>query len=68
MKKCLHCIQRVSFLRTILKDYEEKLLVVYYEDDKGTELVKYDNSNLFIFEKSQKNDTNDELSNSFNIK
>lgn len=61
-------IRNVSFLRTILKDYKEKLLVVYYEDDKGTELVKYDNSNLFLFEKSQKNDDNDELTNSYNMK
>lgn len=52
-----HCrndmVKNVSFLRTILKDYQEKLLVIHYQDELGTELVKYDNSNLFLFEKKK---------------
>ena len=35
-------IENVTIVRTILKDYEEKLLVIYYSDEKGSELVKYD--------------------------
>lgn len=61
-------IRNVSFLRTLLKDFEEKLLVVYYKDDKGSELVKYDNSNLFLFQKSQTNNDNDKFENRYNIK
>lgn len=46
-------IENVTIVRTILKDYEEKLLVIYYSDEKGSELVKYDNSNLFLYEKNK---------------
>lgn len=46
-------IENVTIVRTILKDYEEKLLVIYYNDEKGSELVKYDNSNLFLYERNK---------------
>ena len=44
-------IENVSIIRTILKDCKEKLLVIFYQDEKGSEFVKYDNSNLFLYEK-----------------
>lgn len=44
-------IENVSIIRTILKDCEEKLLVIFYQDEKGSELVKYDNLNLILYEK-----------------
>ena len=49
-----YMIENVSIVRTILKDCEEKLLVIFYQDEKGSELVKYDNSNLFLYEKSKR--------------
>lgn len=49
-----YMIENVSIVRTILKDCEEKLLVIFYQDEKGSELVKYDNSNLFLYEKIQR--------------
>ena len=38
-------IPHVTIVRTILNDCKEKLLVIFYQDDKGSELVKYVNSN-----------------------
>lgn len=52
-------LENVKRVRTILKDYEEKLLVLYYCDEKGSELVKYDNSHLFRFEKTKNRDESD---------
>lgn len=51
-KDTLHqdMIRNIIYLRTILKDTEEKLLVVKYENDDSTEIVKYDNGFLFSFE------------------
>lgn len=46
--------ENVSILRTILKDCEEKVLDISYTDEKGSEHVKYDNSDLFLYEKSVK--------------
>lgn len=46
-------IENVTIVRTILNDCKEKLLVIFYQDDKGSELVKYVNSNLFLYEKSK---------------
>lgn len=51
-------LKNVSFIRTILKDYEEKLLVIFYQDKNGFEFVKYNNSNLVLFEKVRKEDSN----------
>ncbi len=52
-------IENVSIIRTILKDCEEKLLVIFYQDEKGSELVKYDNLNLILYEKSKREENND---------
>lgn len=52
-------IENVSIVRTILKDYEEKSLDIFYKDEKGSELVRYDNSNLFLYEKSQREENSE---------
>ena len=52
-------IENVSIVRTILKDCEEKQLVIFYQDEKGSELVKYDNFNLLLYEKSKREENND---------
>ena len=49
-------VRNVSFLRTILKDYNEKLLVLSYQDNEIKENVKFDNSHMFLFEKSEFDD------------
>lgn len=49
-----YMIENVSIVRTIFKDCEEKLLIIFYQDEKGSELVKYDHSNLFLYEKSKR--------------
>lgn len=54
-----YMIENVTIVRTILKDCEEKLLVIFYQDEKGSELVKYDNSNLFLYEKSKKEENSE---------
>lgn len=54
-----YMIENVSIVRTILTDCEEKLLVIFYQDEKGSELVKYDNSNLFLYEKSQREENSE---------
>lgn len=48
-----YMIENVSIVRTILKDCEEKLLVIFYQDEKGSELVKYNNSNLILYERNK---------------
>ena len=60
-------METITIIRTILKDYEEKLLVVFYQDEKGSELVKYDNSNLFLYEKNKK-EVNSNYYDKYNIK
>lgn len=40
----------ISAIRTILKDFEEKLLVVTRVSSNSTEIVKYDNGYLFHYE------------------
>lgn len=54
-----YMIENVSIVRTILTDCKEKLLVIFYQDEKGSELVKYDNSNLFLYEKSQREENSE---------
>lgn len=48
--------RNISYIRTILKDTEEKLLVIKYNDGKNMETVKYDNKVLFLFECKEYND------------
>ena len=45
----------IEFLRTILKEYEEKKLVVIYENADMREVIKYDNSVLTWAHKVYKN-------------
>ena len=45
-------VDNIKFLRTILKDYEEKLLTVSYKNSELTEKVHYEKTNLLRFEKS----------------
>ncbi len=51
--------ENVSIVRTIFKDCEEKLLVIFYQDETGSELVKYDNSNLSLYEKSKREENSE---------
>lgn len=52
-------IENIRIVRTILKDCEEKVLDVFYQDEKVLEHVKYDNSNLILYEKSKKEENNE---------
>ncbi len=54
-KSHTNMIRNVAFIRTILKEFEEKLLVVEYSDKNSQEIVKYDNGNLFFFHFKNKN-------------
>lgn len=59
-------LRNVSFLRTMLKDFEEKLLVVEYNDTNNQEIVKYDNGVLFLFKcKSKKRESENSLNAEF---
>lgn len=51
-------VRNVSFLRTLLKDFEEKLLVVEYSDTNNQEIAKYDNGYMFSFECKNYNEEN----------
>lgn len=44
----------VKILRTILKDYNERLLVISYQNGEVKETIKFDNSHISLFEKSDK--------------
>lgn len=52
-------IENVSIVRTILKDCEEKVLDVFYQDEKVLKHVKCDNSNLILYEKRKKEENNE---------
>ena len=49
-------IQNVSFIRTILKDCKENLLIVKYNDNNFQEMVRYNKGNLFLFDVKNKVD------------
>lgn len=55
-KKVSVMSRNISYIRTILKDTDEKLLVIKYNDGKNVETVKYDNKVLFLFECKEYND------------
>lgn len=42
--------RNISYIRTILKDANEKLLAIEYNDGKNVETIQYDNKNLVLFE------------------
>lgn len=45
--------ENVKIVRTILKDLGEKSLVIFCHDEKITEVVKYYNDNLILYEKEK---------------
>ena len=54
-------VRNVANIRTILKGFEENLLVISHSDSNGSkEIVKYDNCNLFLYEYNIKESTSDE--------
>lgn len=59
--------ENVSIVRTILRDCEEKLLVISYQDGNGLERVEYDNTRLSLYEKIKKEE-NSENFNRYKIK
>lgn len=48
-------VTNVKFLRTILRDYDERLLVISYQNGEVKETIKFDNSHISLFEKKDKN-------------
>lgn len=48
-------VTNVKFLRTILRDYDERLLVISYQNGEVKETIKFDNSHISLFEKNDKN-------------
>lgn len=62
-----YMIKNVTIIRTMLEDCEEKLLVISYEDEKGSEFVKFINSNLYLYE-SSKLEENNKYDNRYKIK
>lgn len=49
----------VCFLRTILRDYQEIKLFIFYKNEFGTELVEYSNLELMLFKKSENKQVGD---------
>ena len=50
-------LKNIMMIRTILDSVEEKSLVVSYEDENTLEIVKYDCTNLYFYQKQRKNKT-----------
>ena len=44
-------LENITIIRTILKGCEEKLLYIYYCDINGSELVKYNDAHMVLYEK-----------------
>ena len=53
-------VTNVKFLRTILRDYDERLLVISYQNGEVKETIKFDNSHISLFEKMDKDSEFDE--------
>lgn len=60
-------ITNVKLLRTIFRDYDEKVLVLSYQNGEFKETIKFDNSHMSIFEKSEK-DKDSEFAEGFIVK
>ena len=62
-------IDNVTFFRTILNDYEEKILTIYINENGIEESVRYDNGVLTSFERIEYNVSKIEfnLKNGFHI-
>lgn len=50
-------LKNIMMIRTILDSIEEKSLVVSYEDENTLEMVKYDCTNLYFYQKQRKDKT-----------
>ena len=57
-------LRNIAFIRTILKNFEEKSLIVEYNDPTYKETIKYINGNLFLFTYKKQNEK-DSLKNYF---
>ena len=53
-------VTNVKFLRTILRDYDERLLVINYQNGEVKETIKFVNSHISLFEKMDKDSEFDE--------
>lgn len=53
-------VTNVKFLRTILRDYDERLLIISYQNGEVKETIKFDNSHISLFEKTDKDSKFDE--------
>lgn len=58
-------VTNVKFLRTILKDYDERLLVISYQNGEVKKTIKFVNSHISLFEKRDKDS---ELAENFIVK
>lgn len=58
-------VTNVKFLRTILKDHDERLLVISYQNGEVKETIKFVNSHISLFEKRDKDS---ELAENFIVK
>ena len=58
-------VTNVKFLRTILRDYDERLLVISYQNGEMKETIKFVNSHISLFEKRDKDS---ELAENFIVK
>lgn len=54
-----YMIENVTIIRTILKDCEEKELDIFYQDENVSEHIKYNNSNLILYEKSEREENSE---------
>lgn len=58
-------VTNVKFLRTILKDYDERLLVISYQNGEVKKTIKFVDSHISLFEKRDKDS---ELAENFIVK
>lgn len=49
--------ENITIVRTMMRDFEEKLLIISYQNKSGSEIVKYDNNNLILY-KNNNNEVN----------
>lgn len=50
-------VKNICFLRTILKNYDEKSLLINYECKNFKETIKYDNLHMSFFDKKEKDES-----------
>lgn len=62
-----YMVENVRIIRTILRDCDEKFLSISYQDESESKIIKFDNSNLFLYEKC-KSENKDEYFDGYNFK